>query len=109
MDMEKFYVTTSIAYVNAPPHIGFALESLQADVLARYHRQRGADSFFLTGTDEHGAKIAKVAEASGKNPKQVVDENAVKFKELKSALNLSWDNFIRTSDQAMHWPIAQEI
>lgn len=109
MAMEKFYVTTSIAYVNAPPHIGFALESLQADVLARYHRQRGADSFFLTGTDEHGAKIAKVAEVSGKTPKEVVDENAVKFKELKSALNLSWDNFVRTSDQKLHWPVAQEI
>lgn len=107
--MEKFYVTTSIAYVNAPPHIGFALESLQADVLARYYRQRGADSFFLTGTDEHGVKIAKVAEASGKTPKEVVDENAVKFRELKSALNLSWNNFIRTSDQKIHWPVAQEI
>ncbi len=107
--MSKFYVTTSIAYVNAPPHIGFALESLQADVLARYHKQKGDESFFLTGTDEHGAKIAKVADERGISPKQVVDENAIRFKELKGALNLSWDNFIRTSDQKIHWPVAQEM
>src|SRR3989344_4915543 len=95
----KFYITTSIAYVNAPPHIGFALESLQADVLARYRSQKGEEVFFLTGTDEHGAKSARAAEAAGKTTKELVDENSLKFRELKNELNLSWDNFIRTSDQ----------
>lgn len=106
---QKFYITTSIAYVNAAPHIGFALEAVQADVLARWHQQQGEDVFFLTGTDEHGAKIARAAEAAGKTPKQLIDENAEKFRALKSALNLSWDNFIRTSDQKIHWPVAQEL
>ncbi len=107
--MSKFYITTSIAYVNAAPHIGFALEAVQADVLARWRRQQGEEVFFLTGTDEHGAKIARAAEAAGKTPQELVDENSEKFKALKGALNLSWDNFIRTSDQKNHWPVAQEI
>src|SRR3989338_4064433 len=107
--MEKFYISTSIAYVNAPPHIGFALESLQADVLARWRRQKGEEVFFLTGTDEHGAKIARAAEVAGKTPRELVDENAEKFRELKKSLNLSWDNFIRTSDEKVHWPVAQEL
>ena len=107
--MNKFYITTSIAYVNAPPHIGFALESLQADVLARWRRQKGEEGFFLTGTDEHGAKIARAAEVAGKTPRELVDENAEKFRELKKSLNLSWDNFIRTSDEKVHWPVAQEL
>ena len=66
---EKFYITTSIAYVNAAPHIGFALEAVQADALARWHKQKEEDVFFLTGTDEHGAKIARAAEAAGKTPR----------------------------------------
>jgi methionyl-tRNA synthetase len=107
--VNKFYITTSIAYVNAPPHIGFALESLQADIFARYRKQRKDNIFFLTGTDEHGAKIVRAAESLRKSPKELVDENAEKFRELKKALNLSWDNFIRTSDQKIHWPAAQEI
>ncbi len=107
--MNKFYITTSIAYVNAAPHIGFALESLQADVLARYHRQKGNEVFFLTGTDEHGSKIARAAEAGGKTPKELVDENSEKFRALKKSLNVSWDNFIRTSDSKIHWPVAQEL
>lgn len=107
--MGKFYITTSIAYANAAPHIGFALESVQADVLARYYHQKGDEVFFLTGTDEHGAKIARAAEEAGGNPKEFTDELSKKFKDLKKALNLSWDNFIHTSDQKIHWPAAQEI
>jgi len=107
--MNKFYITTSIAYANAPPHIGFALESAQADALARWHRQKGEKVFFLTGTDEHGAKIARAADAAGKTPKELVDENAEKFRALKDTLNLSWDGFIRTSDKKTHWPVAQEL
>lgn len=107
--MSKFYVTTSIPYVNAAPHIGFALEAIQADVLARYHRQRGKDVFFLTGADEHGAKIVQAAASAGKESQIFVDEISERFKELKSALNLSWDDFIRTSDQKRHWPGAQKL
>ncbi len=102
--MRKFYLTTSIAYVNAAPHLGFALELAQADVIARWHRQKKDEVFFLTGTDEHGAKITRAAEAAGKNPKEFVDENAAKFQALKKQLNISWDDFIRTSDQKNHWP-----
>jgi methionyl-tRNA synthetase len=107
--MSKFYITTSLPYVNAAPHIGFVLEAVQADAIARRHRQKGEEVFFLTGTDEHGAKIARAAEAAGKTSQELVDENSEKFHGLKSALNLSWDNFIRTSDQKIHWPVAQEL
>lgn len=106
---KKFYITTSVPYVNAPPHIGFALETVQTDVIARYHRGLGEDTFFLTGTDEHGVKIARAAEAAGKLPQEFVDEISLKFKELKEALNLSWDDFIRTSDKERHWPGAQKL
>ncbi len=107
--MAKFYITTAIDYVNAKPHIGHAIEKIQADVLARFHRQKGDDVWFLTGTDEHGAKIARAAQAAGKDPKDFVDDGAGHFKDLKKALNLSWDDFIRTSDQKRHWPGAQKL
>lgn len=109
MKDNKFYITTSIAYVNAPPHVGFALESLQADVIARFYRGKGREVFFLTGTDEHGTKIARSAENEGKKTKEFVDEISSRFKNLKDILNLSWDNFIRTSDKEIHWPVAREI
>jgi len=95
---KKFYITTSIAYVNARPHIGFAMEVIQADVLARYHRMIGDDTFSMTGTDEHGMKLETTAKEQGMEPKQLVDMNAAYFKELKEALNLSYDHFIRTTD-----------
>ena len=76
----KFYITTSIAYTNAPPHIGFALELVQADVLARYRRIAGDDVFFLTGTDEHGAKIVRAAKNAGKTPEEFTEEVSKKFK-----------------------------
>ncbi|OGZ22225.1 MAG: methionine--tRNA ligase [Candidatus Nealsonbacteria bacterium RIFCSPHIGHO2_02_FULL_43_13] len=100
----KFYITTSIAYTNAPPHIGFALELVQADVLARYRRIAGDDVFFLTGTDEHGAKIVRAAKNAGKTPEEFTEEVSKKFKKLTEALNLSNDDFIRTTDQKKHWP-----
>ena len=102
--MSKFYITTSIAYVNGAPHVGHALEFVQADTIARYRRQAGDDVFLLSGTDEHGAKIVRAAEAAGMTPRELVDINAEKFRALKDALNLSWDDFIRTSDEARHWP-----
>lgn len=105
----KFYVTTSIVYTNAEPHIGYAMELIQADVLARYHRLKGEETWFLTGTDEHGIKIARAAEAHHQTPKEFVDGLAVKFESLPATLNVANDDFIRTSDQTRHWPAAQKL
>ncbi|PJE64757.1 MAG: methionine--tRNA ligase [Candidatus Ryanbacteria bacterium CG10_big_fil_rev_8_21_14_0_10_43_42] len=107
--MSKFYITTSIAYVNAPPHVGYAMELLQADTIARYRRLQGDDVFFLTGTDEHGAKIARAAESAGKSPKEFVDEHASLFTALADKVHASHTAYIRTSDQERHWPGAQEL
>src|SRR3989344_3247397 len=107
--MNKFYITTSIPYVNSTPHLGNVLDSVYADVLARYKRQHGFDVRFLTGSDEHGVKIVRSAEAAGITPQEFVDQNSAKFKKLKEILHLSWDDFIRTSDQKRHWPGAQKI
>src|SRR3989344_2915779 len=104
---EKFYITTSIPYLNAPPHLGFALEALQADAIARYNRLSGKDVFFLSGTDEHGAKVMRTAEAAEKTPKEFVDNLAKIFQGLLKKLNISNDDFIRTSDEKRHWPGAQ--
>lgn len=106
---QKFYITTAIDYVNDKPHIGHALEKIQADVLARYRRQKGDEVWFLTGTDEHGVKNVRAAEKAGKSAQEFVDENSSKFRELKDILNLSWDDFIRTSDQKRHWTGAQKL
>ncbi len=102
--MDKFYITTSIAYTNAKPHIGFALELLQADVLARYRRRKGLRVHFLTGTDEHGSKIARAAEKEEKEVQEFVDELSEEFKRLTKDLNISNDDFIRTTDKSRHWP-----
>lgn len=107
--MKKFYITNSIAYTNTLPHLGFALEIIQADVIARYHRLLDKDVFFLTGTDEHGLKIAKAAKEAGKEPKDFVDEISKKFKALKTVLNLSNDDFIRTTDRKRHWPAVKKV
>jgi len=94
---KKYYVTTSIAYVNSKPHIGFAMEVIQADSLARFNRMMGKDVYFLTGTDEHGIKIFQTAKELNKETQELVDENAEKFKGLKDLLNLSNDDFIQTT------------
>ena len=109
MKNKKFYITTSIAYTNALPHLGFALELAQADVLARYHRILGEDVFFLTGTDEHGKKVLEAAEKAGKSPEEFTDEISGKFRELTKTLNLSNDDFIRTTDKKRHWPNVEKI
>ncbi len=106
--MEKFYITTTLPYVNADPHIGFALEIVEADVIARYRRAQGDEVFFNTGTDEHGLKIYRKALEEKKDPQAYVDEYALKFEKLKSALNLSYTNFIRTTDPH-HVAAAQEF
>src|SRR5215218_7160572 len=93
-----FYVTTPIYYVNAAPHLGHAYSTIGADILARHHRQRGEEVFFLTGTDEHGEPVARVAEREGISPKQLADRNAERFLDLLPRINASNDFFIRTSD-----------
>ncbi len=85
----KFYITTSIAYTNAAPHIGFAMELSQADVLARHHRLRGDDVYYLTGTDENGVKNKKTAKDKGITPQELVDKNSAKVNRLTEALNIS--------------------
>jgi len=102
--LKNFYITTAIDYVNAAPHLGHALEKVQADVLARYWRGRGQKVWFLTGTDEHGTKNFESAKKLGMNPQDFVDQNAAKFKELVKLYNISNDDFIRTTDQKRHWP-----
>ena len=105
--MEKFYITTAIDYVNAAPHLGHALEKIQADVIARYQRLLAKDVFFLTGTDEHGAKVARAAQAQGENPEEFADEISENFRNLIKELNISNNDFIRTSDKKRHWPGAE--
>ncbi|PTL60180.1 methionine--tRNA ligase [Paraconexibacter algicola] len=94
----SFYVTTPIYYVNAAPHLGHAYTTIAADVMARHHRQRAEDVFFLTGTDEHGEPVALAAEAAGRTPKEHADLNAAHFEALTPRLNATNDFFIRTSD-----------
>ena len=101
---EKFYITTTIPYANAPPHIGFALEIIQADVLARWNKLAGKEVFFLTGTDEHGTKNYQTAKSQNQTPQEFVDKNSRYFKELTDALNISNNYFIRTTDKKVHWP-----
>ena len=104
----KFYITTTLPYVNSDPHIGFAAEIVRADVLARYHRQLGDDVFFNTGTDEHGLKIYRKAKEQGIETQKYVDKYAKRFNDLKVALNLSYNSFIRTTDKN-HIKLAQEF
>ncbi len=94
----RYYITTPIYYVNGEPHHGHAYSTVAADVLARYHRQKGDDVFFLTGTDEHGNKVAQAAEERGLSPREHVDELAPRFRELAERLGASNDFFIRTTD-----------
>lgn len=104
MTKKKFYITTAIDYVNSTPHIGHALEKIQADVLAHYYRLSGVPTFFLTGTDEHGLKNYTSAEKEGLKPQAFVDRNAKVFQALTKVLNISNDSFIRTSDKDIHYP-----
>lgn len=105
---QKFYITTTLPYVNAAPHIGFALELVQADVIARWQRMQGKEVFFNTGTDEHGLKIHRKAEELGMDTQTYVDQSAATFDVLKSALNVSYNAFIRTTDPH-HKTAAQEF
>ncbi|MEK7151668.1 MAG: methionine--tRNA ligase [Patescibacteria group bacterium] len=107
--MSKFYVTTAIPYPNGQPHIGFGLEIIQTDILARYHRLVGDEVWFLTGVDEHGLKVYRSAQKEGIGFQEYVDRNSAEFAKLKDVLNISYDDFIRTSDKVRHWPGAQQL
>lgn len=106
--MNRFYVTTPIYYANAKPHIGHAYTTIKADVLARWKRLQGQKVFFSTGTDEHGLKIQKKAEEEGKNPQDFVDEISLQFKDFWKTLDISYDAFIRTTDNN-HKKIVEKV
>ncbi|MFC1454532.1 methionine--tRNA ligase [Candidatus Undinarchaeota archaeon] len=106
--VKKFYVTTPIYYVNDVPHLGHGYTTIAADVLARWHRQRGEDVVFLTGTDEHGQKVENAARKKGVEPREFVDKLVPVFKENWELLNISNDDFIRTTDER-HEKIVKEI
>ena len=95
---KRFYITTAISYVNGPPHLGHAYESISCDVIARFMRLDGYDVMFLTGTDEHGQKVETTARANGKEPQQFCDEIAALFQDMTRLLNISNDDFIRTTE-----------
>ena len=99
LDKKTFYVTTPIYYVNDVPHIGHAYSTVGADALARFKRMDGFDVYFLTGTDEHGQKIAKTAKEKGLEPKQLADQVVERFKEAWARLGITHDRFIRTTDE----------
>lgn len=101
---ETFYITTAIHYANAGPHMGHAYEGVLTDIIARYKRNSGVPTFFLSGTDEHGDKILRAAQKENVAPQIFVNNNAQKFKDLYKKIELSNDDFIRTSDSEKHWP-----
>jgi methionyl-tRNA synthetase len=104
----SFYITTAIAYPNGAPHIGHAYEAIATDALARFQRLDGRDVFFLTGTDEHGQKMIQTAEAEKLSPMEIATRNAQRFKEMDQRLNISFDRFIRTTEE-QHHRSSQEI
>ncbi len=104
----RYYITTPIFYPNGVPHIGHAYTALATDVIARFHRLDGKDVFFLTGTDEHGLKMKQTAIAEGLTPQQLADRNSQRFRDMMTALDVSQDDFIRTTEQR-HYRASQEI
>ena len=105
---EPFYITTAISYPNGRPHIGHAYEAIATDAIARFRRMQGRDVFFMTGTDEHGLKMAQTAKARGIGPKELADEMSGHFREMDEALNISFDRFIRTTEPD-HYEASQAI
>ena len=105
---QKFYITTAISYPNGPPHIGHAYEAIATDAIARFERLDGKDVFFLTGTDEHGLKMKQTAVKEGITPRQLADRNSARFRAMVEALNLSNDDFIRTTEPR-HYRSSEEI
>src|ERR1700704_820187 len=108
IQVNTFYITTPIYYVNSTPHIGHAYTTIVADILTRHHKQRGDETFFLTGTDEHASKVYRVAEEQGLDPKTYVDQIAEVWKELPRRVDADYDFFIRTTDEG-HKRFVQEF
>ena len=104
----RYYITTPIYYVNAPPHLGHAYTTIVADVLTRFHTIAGRDTYFLTGTDEHGDKVVEAAAAVGKDPQSYADEISDLFRSAWPNLNISNDYFIRTTDE-LHKQVVRYI
>ncbi len=105
---EPFFITTAIAYANGRPHIGHAYEVIATDAIARYHRLAGRDVFFMTGTDEHGLKMAQAARNQNREPRDLADEISLNFSAMDDALNISYDRFIRTTEPA-HYKASQAL
>src|SRR3954471_20784552 len=105
---EPFFITTPIYYVNARPHIGHAYTTIVCDAVARQKRMLGLETYFLTGTDEHGQKIERSAAALGKTPQQLTDEVSAEFRTLWDRMGISYDGYIRTTDEK-HKKGVQEI
>ena len=105
--MARFYVTTPIYYVNDAPHIGHAYTTVTADALARWHRLLGDDVFLLTGTDEHGLKVQRAAEANGLTPQEQADRTSERFKDAWKLIEVAYDDFIRTSEPRHHRAVQQ--
>src|SRR5688572_4517998 len=99
---EPFYITTAISYPNGRPHIGHAYEAIATDAIARFHRLSGRDVFFLTGTDEHGLKMAQEARKRGIAPATFAEEMSCYFRDMDERLNVSFDRFIRTTEPEHH-------
>ena len=102
MTTKPFYVTTAISYPNGAPHIGHAYEMITTDAIARWKRLEGREVYFLTGTDEHGIKMVQTAAKEGVTPRELADRNSAEFRGLAEALNISNDDFIRTTEERHH-------
>ena len=105
---QPLYITTPIYYVNARPHLGHAYTTIMADVICRFHSMRGSDTFFLTGTDEHGDKIVRAAKEESLSPRAYVDKISELFKRLWPELNIRYNSFIRTTD-AYHIEVVEQV
>jgi methionyl-tRNA synthetase len=105
----KYFLTTAIDYVNSRPHLGTAYEKITADVIARYHRLKGDDTWFLMGNDEHSQNVFKRAQEQGKDPLVYCDEMEQAFRETWAGLDISFDDFIRTTDRRRHFPAVQAM
>src|SRR6056297_2051323 len=107
--MKNFYVTTPIYYVNGDPHIGSAYTSIAADILSRWHRIKGQETFFLTGTDEHGQKVFNEAQKQNIKPIELCNKNSAKFKEVFDSLSITYNRFIRTTEKSHEEAVAQVL
>ena len=107
-DGKRVYITTAIDYANGAPHMGHAIEKIGADAMARYRRLRGDDVHFLMGMDEHGLKVLQSADAAGVSPKAWVDDVSAQFTRAWQRLDISHDDFVRTT-QARHRPAVEEM